>query len=81
MSNLKIDELRMFARGRNIDSYQNMFREQLERLFITPPVRAPIYHHTPVLRRRSTFVPRVIPTTMLRPRNVSFKMNESKTQD
>ena len=42
MSNLKIDELRMFARGRNTDGYQKMFRELLESLFITPPVHAPI---------------------------------------
>ena len=45
----------MLARGRNIDVYQNMSREQLEDLFVTPPVS------TPSLRPRPTQTPR--PTT------------------
>ena len=38
MSNLTTNKLRMLGRGRNIDGYQNMSREQLEDLFIATPV-------------------------------------------
>ena len=39
--NLKTQELMILANLRNVEGYENMFRQQLESMFTTPPLPKP----------------------------------------
>ena len=66
----------MLARGRNIDIYQNMSREQLEDLFVTPPVSTPSLRPRPTQRPRPTTRP--LSRTLLRPTSTPINIYEQK---
>ena len=66
----------MLARGRNIDIYQNMSREQLEDLCITPPVSTPSLR--PRLGRRPRPTTRPLSRPLRRPTSTPINIYEQK---
>ena len=66
----------MLARERNIDVYQNMSREQLEDLLVTPPVSTPSLRPRPTQRPRPTTRP--LSRTLLRPTSTPINIYEQK---
>ena len=41
--NLTIEELKILAKARSIDGYENMSRQQLDHIFKTPSISKPTY--------------------------------------
>lgn len=61
MLNLINDELKMFARARNVDCYKNVCRQQLQNIFAAPTVPKPTPIPAPKLEK-------CMPAPVLRPK-------------
>ena len=83
MINLATDKMSMLAKGRNIDGYQSISREQLEGLFSTLNIPTPIstIEPTPKPRPRLITAPRRRLTLVPRPRPITPNTNESETRN
>lgn len=83
MINLATGKMPMLAKGRNIDGYHSISREQLEGLFSTSNIPTPIstIRPTPMPRPRLITASRRRLTLVPRPRPTTPNTNESETRN